>query len=515
MHHDTYYKVKPVPKIVAANKNLISLKLDHDILNHPSFSETTKQGKDHVETGFTVEDAGGEYKAFEWSGHSAQNMMYALLLRQVGTYNFPDPKMLKEFARFVKEEFRAIRPENAIPGPTFERWIETREYPAEKKRKYRASELKTKYDPEWEPKNDYDAMVKTGEVQYSKKINQDFQVQEDEKSKPRLIFVPGDTLCGTVTYLQNRVIQSMKQSFPEFAHAENSQNFWNRLEPQISKLGECYCYSMDMSAHDSHQHHTLIETVDQYMWKLHKKALLQVLIMEEYPNPEEVLNKIYRKLINNKIAKMTLFVTVDGKRRKLGVAKVKGTTFSGNPYLTTLGNTMRVILAHKFAALRAGIPTTDFVMRVAGDDAILWVKKKWKTAYEESLKTVFASDKEDKVWGLGMVLEWSRNDKNRAEFCSKVLIAENDDMPRGQWVRKPDSVLFKGNHYAGSDLKFLKNPKLYASTWAYNLQLETQGPFWTTIAAAKEAMAFGTDPDKTYMRCQVLTCKNPPDINLL
>lgn len=513
-HHDTYYKVKPLEKQVEANKNLISLKIDKMVMQELEFASTGKPGPRHVPTGFNVQEGDKIYQPFEWSGSSVQNMMYALLKRQVGTFNFPDDKVLMDFKKFVKQEFRKINPANALEGLTFKEWIQTREYPMGKKLKYIKSEQQTKTDPDWRPSNDYDAMVKVGEVQYTKNLSQDHQVQEGEKSKPRLIMVPGPPLCGTVTYIGSRVIKSAKAAFPEFVHAENSQSFWNKLSPQVQSLGKSVCYSMDMSAHDSHQHHKLIEVVDQYLWKLHRKVLTRVLETEGYHHPEEVIRKIYTRLINNPVAKISLYVNVRNKRKRLGVAKIKGTTFSGNPYLTTLGNTMRVILAHKYAAMRAGIPEKDFVLRVAGDDAVLWLKKKWEKRYEDSVKETFSSDKEDRCHGLGMVLEWSKNNRNRAEFCSKILIANDEYLDGAQWVRKPDSVLFKGNHYAGSDLKFLENPELYAATWAYNLNLETQGPVWTTLAWAKDQMARGTKPDTTYAKCQVLKCKNAPDLNL-
>lgn len=57
--------------------------------------------------------------------------------------------------------------------------------------------------------------------------------------------------------------------------------------------------------------------------------------------------------------------------RKYGHAIIDGTVFSGSPTLTTFGNTMRVIFYHKYTMHMARIPEDKFVLRVAGDDALL------------------------------------------------------------------------------------------------------------------------------------------------
>jgi len=48
---------------------------------------------------------------------------------------------------------------------------------------------------------------------------------------------------------------------------------------------------------------------------------------------------------------------------------LRGTTFSGHPTKTTLGNTMRSILYYRFIAHKAGVEAD---LLVAGDDVVMW-----------------------------------------------------------------------------------------------------------------------------------------------
>lgn len=51
---------------------------------------------------------------------------------------------------------------------------------------------------------------------------------------------------------------------------------------------------------------------------------------------------------------------------------MKGTTFSGHPTLTTLGNTLRSIMYVKYVSQSMGVKIPSLA---AGDDVVAWVKK--------------------------------------------------------------------------------------------------------------------------------------------
>lgn len=63
--------------------------------------------------------------------------------------------------------------------------------------------------------------------------------------------------------------------------------------------------------------------------------------------------------------------------------KIRGTTFSGSPTRTTLGNTLRVFLYWKYICARAGLTTIDWTddtkkkdvfVFVSGDDVVMWCR---------------------------------------------------------------------------------------------------------------------------------------------
>lgn len=79
--------------------------------------------------------------------------------------------------------------------------------------------------------------------------------------------------------------------------------------------------------------------------------------------------------------------------------KMRGTTFSGHPTLTTLGNTLRSIMYTKFAAFMSGI---NMVCMVAGDDCVAFVHHLDAAPLQQAFEQFVASpDKAPKTHGLG------------------------------------------------------------------------------------------------------------------
>jgi len=52
---------------------------------------------------------------------------------------------------------------------------------------------------------------------------------------------------------------------------------------------------------------------------------------------------------------------VNQKRRYFGAVFINGTTFSGNPILTTFGNTLRKMLMMGYVLVESGVATNDNV----------------------------------------------------------------------------------------------------------------------------------------------------------
>lgn len=75
------------------------------------------------------------------------------------------------------------------------------------------------------------------------------------------------------------------------------------------------------------------------------------------------------KAVNEKVARVTMFYP--GTKRKMLEAKVKGTTFTGHPYCTTFGNTLRMWSYVSFICEKAGI--TKYLNWHAGDDVLMYL----------------------------------------------------------------------------------------------------------------------------------------------
>lgn len=57
--------------------------------------------------------------------------------------------------------------------------------------------------------------------------------------------------------------------------------------------------------------------------------------------------------------------------------KVHGTTLSGHPTRTTLGNTLRVSAYVEYICIKANIPKTALHVNVAGDDVLIFIEKEY------------------------------------------------------------------------------------------------------------------------------------------
>ncbi len=85
---------------------------------------------------------------------------------------------------------------------------------------------------------------------------------------------------------------------------------------------------------------------------------------------------------------------------------LKGTTFSGHPTRTTLGNTFRSLLYMYYYLERSGFKnpwlSKDCFVAAAGDDVVAWVpNKKAKKVQANILKLSTRSKDDTKPTGLG------------------------------------------------------------------------------------------------------------------
>lgn len=111
---------------------------------------------------------------------------------------------------------------------------------------------------------------------------------------------------------------------------------------------------------------------------------------------------------------------------------IRGTTFSGHPTKTTLGNTLRSICYAYYYLIQAGITNPwsrdDVFVIAAGDDVVIFCEERWVRKIKDSIETNTSRFKgteaqfglEGVACGLGqcvktvLVVDWYEFD-----FCSK------------------------------------------------------------------------------------------------
>lgn len=96
-------------------------------------------------------------------------------------------------------------------------------------------------------------------------------------------------------------------------------------------------FTFDGSSHDSHQHFRIIDEVD--------KPFLENIIplfLRKYGFEGQIVDDIIRQCTDSSVTAMSTY-EVDGKTKILYEIDINGTTYSGHPTRTTLGNTLRTL----------------------------------------------------------------------------------------------------------------------------------------------------------------------------
>lgn len=92
-----------------------------------------------------------------------------------------------------------------------------------------------------------------------------------------------------------------------------------------------------------------------------------------------------------------------------GAVPIRGTTFSGHPTKTTLGNTLRSLCYSYFYLEQAGLarpwdnPNCSVV--ASGDDVVIWVDPAYQDRLTNAITELTASTKDAGVVGLGQVVK--------------------------------------------------------------------------------------------------------------
>lgn len=311
------------------------------------------------------------------------NVYYGFITRQFGAKKFPDPAIMEKFTNWFNKKKKDIEQNLNLCLGDLEHYDQKDfiEQTDPKKRKIYANTLET-------PDNlriygaKYEVLVKTNEIHMG---------NQENGVRARLVFNPDNETKVFGSYLARNMMKLLKSEKSELrdyimtglSHFDVADKITSNIHKLPghelrSKIGFA---SADGGSHDAHQHPELIKLVD--FWFLRTfgpKVLMKTDI------PADVHRLLIKRLTCLKSKFSAYGSKPNGEKLNLlckGVAY--GTVWSGNPVLTTLGNTIRVIMYNLFARdmmneelNSMGQPQANVYPQVAGDDNFMILTGNYK-----------------------------------------------------------------------------------------------------------------------------------------
>lgn len=191
---------------------------------------------------------------------------------------------------------------------------------------------------------------------------------DEGDAKERNIMSPHLAIVGFHGWLNHVLLQAVEHH-PAFAfHAQSKVEIEDRLTA-CTNMHRTFV-SIDGSRHDAHQHEELMRVESAFYARalslLFRYAGLPTSMYR--PLHASVCNTCFKvKLPGVYFDRIYHWPKADGWNDTI---RVHGTTFSGNPLRTTLGNSLRVYGYMRYYAMKAQV---DCDIMVAGDDSIMSV----------------------------------------------------------------------------------------------------------------------------------------------
>lgn len=166
----------------------------------------------------------------------------------------------------------------------------------------------------------------------------------------------------------------LKEVYPGFIQAMRPEELEECLRIASRSFKELVMISVDGSSHDSNQDESLIKGIDHHLLKRYGGQLIKKLALGHAIEP-----RVIELMLDSTMQFIQRSSTMKGIIVNRG--EVYGTTPSGNPTSTTLGNTLRVLLYQDFVATIANVPV---LTSVSGDDVLTFIEKEHLSAFENS-----------------------------------------------------------------------------------------------------------------------------------
>lgn len=356
-------------------------------------------------------------------------------------------------------------------------------------------------------------MVKAGETYRTDVEKLIDNVLKDEPSRPRAICDPSWQGCGWATYYQATIIFPwLKKAVPGFIHGKSChdlQDHFKEYWKPFSTALQMWAISWDGAAFDSNQHVELQNIVDKEFWHVVKLLLGNLrqtflLALEKFWTKMEadwfVIVEGFEDFwqVSQAVKSKYMRCWTDGRWASAFHMILVGSTFSGHPTLTTLGNTLRSLLYIWWTLERIGFRDCWILEEgkpqaaASGDDSIcVGVGEDIKKKFVEELKATTAKDKKTPNIGLGQCIDGHTifvRDWWDFDFCSKWCFYED-----GEWAvtRDYEKTVLQKQAYVGDNVIIQSSPYLHAAAISEGLKSEGVENTWLYTLTVNRAVAHG------------------------
>jgi len=261
----------------------------------------------------------------------------------------------------------------------------------------------------------------------------------NDAPKPRFLFNPSGSLKVVGTYM-NAYYLGRLTGEPWLGVGLNTGQLTDRISAVRATIPDSIPVTWDGSNHDGHQFEQLIDGIDGYFFKKTFKHVL--------PYLSSLPPGLYDSYLRVLVASSTQFYISykrGGTYTRVVNGKIRGTTFSGHPTRTTLGNSLRVYLYARFVAHRAGVKIGTIV---AGDDVLCFISRNDLPRFRKCFWDVYidgttVKPKDRCTHGLGQVAkDYKENYDQTFDFLSKYGMIYHENVILN---RRIERALLSGN----------------------------------------------------------------------
>jgi len=237
-----------------------------------------------------------------------------------------------------------------------------------------------------------------------------------DKIRGRLFFNPtGQAKIIAGCYNKN-VIVACKSFLPQFVHGLDCAELETRIESLWKEVSNPCFGDADGSSHDAHEHQWKIDVVDN--------ALHKALVAEYGARLGYDTLKTAALMANVTCSIRPFFAYYVGTRNVMMKGVLVGTVNSGASTLTTLGNTLRIIVCQQLIKKFGNFMENELQYLQSGDDQLQVVTESKKDHYNWISSVLYNST--EQMGGIGYLVKVQNWTGNIFSFLSKTGGASHD-----------------------------------------------------------------------------------------